>query len=75
LVKETPIGGTPAFTEADPTQPVINVVLVREIGDRRLQPAIVTIVSFFLFVAFVLMLHLRDRNFAASEDAYAIAGA
>jgi hypothetical protein len=75
LVKETPLGGTPAFTEVDPSEPVINVVLVRDIGDRRLRPALVTIVSFLFFVAAVLMLHLRDRNFAATEEAYAIAGA
>ncbi len=75
LVKETPLGGTPAFTEADPTQPIINVVLVRDIGDRRLRPALVTIVSFLFFVATVLMLHLRDRNFAATEAAYATTGA
>lgn len=75
LVKETPIGGTPAFSEADPTQPVINVVLVREIGDRRLLPALVTIVSFLFFAATALLLHLRDRHFAETEKSYAIAGA
>jgi hypothetical protein len=75
IPKVTPPGGTPAFAEADPTQPVVNVVLVRDLGDRRLRPALVTIVSFLFFTAAALMLHMRDRNFAATEEAYAAAGA
>lgn len=75
VAKETPLGGTTPFAEADPDEPVLNVVLVRDIGNRRLFPALTTIVSFLLFAATCLMLHLRDRGFAETEAAYAAVGA
>lgn len=75
IAKQAPPGGAVPFAEADPDEPVLSVVLVRDIGDRRLPPAVVTVVSFLLFVATCLALHLRDRNFESTEAAYAASGA
>lgn len=75
IEKETPLGGSPPFAEADPDEQVLNVILIRNIGDRRLPPALVAITSFLLFVATCLALHQRDRNLRTAEEAFAAAGA
>jgi hypothetical protein len=55
-------GQPPPLKEVDPNQPVIAVVMVRDLGSVRVPPAMITIGSLIIFVAFAKMLHDRDRR-------------
>ncbi len=69
-VKEQPEpepGQPPATPEADPSQPVISVVMERDLGHRRLPPAMVTIVFGTLFGITANVLHRRDKLAAANR--------
>ena len=50
----------PPVPVADPEQPVVSVVLVRNLGNLRLIPGLFTVVSLLLFLATCLVLHWRD---------------
>ncbi len=54
-------GQAPPRTRVDPSQPVISVVMVRDLGNLRLLPALVTIGSGLIFAALATMLHERDK--------------
>jgi hypothetical protein len=54
--------------EPDPTQPVVTVVMERDIGERRLPPALFTIASVILFSVSVNMLNRRDRDAKEARD-------
>ena len=58
-------GQPPPRLEADPDKPVISVIMVRDLGDRRLKPALVAVGSFAIFVALCLMMHERDKAMLA----------
>jgi len=58
-------GQPPPRLEADPNKPVISVVMVRDLGNRRLKPALVAVGSFAIFVALCLMMHERDKAMMA----------
>ena len=45
----------------DETQPVVSVVLVRDLGDVRLIPFLYFAISLSLFVVFAWVLHNRDK--------------
>lgn len=53
-------GQAPSPTEVDPDEPVISVLLRRNLGRFRLPGILVTIGSGLLFLASLLMLHTRD---------------
>ncbi len=53
-------GQAPSPTEVDPGEPVISVLLQRNLGRFRLPGILVTIGSGLLFLASLLMLHTRD---------------
>ena len=55
-------GHAPPLPEVDPSQPVISIVLVRDLGQARLLPAVMFMVAFSLFIFFVLLLHYRDKT-------------
>ncbi len=55
-------GQAPPIPKVDPTKPVVSVVLVRDLGNVRLLPAIYFVICFSLFVVFVLLLHYRDKT-------------
>ena len=59
---ETTPGEPPPTAFADETQPVISVVMVRDLGNLRFLPAMVTIGSFLIFCALCYMLHVRDKT-------------
>lgn len=63
--KEPIPGEPPPFPEANPDEPVISVVLVRDLGNLRVPPGMVTIGSLLIFLVLCWMLHLRDRQLAA----------
>jgi hypothetical protein len=57
----------------DPEAEIINVVLVRDRGDQRLPPAMITIFSGAMFGIGAWMLHRRDKAIAATRAAVAAA--
>ena len=54
-------GQPPPRPVVDDSKPVISVLMVRDLGNLRLRPALVTLGSLFIFVALCLMLHERDK--------------
>lgn len=64
-------GEAPPTPEADPNEPVISVVMIRDIGDLRFPAAVVTIGSGLLFGLLCWVLHQRERileaNLAAAQ--------
>ena len=53
-------GEAPPFPVVDEDAPIISVVMVRELGNLRFPPAMVTLGSLLIFTALAYMLHLRD---------------
>ena len=54
-------GQAPRFPAVDEDAQIISVVLVRDLGNVRFPPAMVTLGSLLIFTALAYMLHLRDR--------------
>jgi hypothetical protein len=67
-IEEVP-GQAPPPPEVDDEAPVVSVVMVRDLGDRRLPAAMTTIGSALLFALFASMLHRRDARIAAARAA------
>lgn len=53
-------GQAPRFPVVDPDAPIISVVLVRDLGNLRFPPAMITIGSLLIFLGLAYMLHVRD---------------
>jgi hypothetical protein len=53
-------GQAPPFPQVDEEAPIISVVMIRELGNLRYPPALITLGSLLIFTALVYMLHLRD---------------
>lgn len=68
---EVEFGETPPKAEADPTQPVISVVLERDLGNKRLPPALLTLGSLIIFGVTCNVLHRRDKVATAARAAAA----
>ncbi len=60
IYKEPVAGKAPPPTEVDSNEPVVSVLLRRNLGRFRLPGILVTIGSGLLFLASLLMLHTRD---------------
>jgi len=60
IYREPVAGQAPSPTEVDPDEPVISVLMQRNLGRFRLPGILVTIGSGLLFLASLLMLHTRD---------------
>lgn len=54
-------GQAPKRPVADPDEPVVSVVMIRDLGNLRLVPALVTLGSLLIFLALCYMLHERDK--------------
>ncbi len=54
-------GQAPPTPTADPSQPVISVVMVRNLGDLRFPPGLVTVGSAIIFLVLCYTLHRRER--------------
>jgi hypothetical protein len=67
--KEAALGEAPPRPEADPDQPVISVIMERDLGNRRFKPAMTTLASLLLFGACAYLLHLRDKQSMANRAA------
>ena len=59
-------GEAPPTPEADPDEPVISVVMLRDIGDRRFPAAMITIGSSLIFALLCWVLHQRERILEAN---------
>lgn len=62
-------GQAPATPVIDQDQPVISVVMVRDLGDKRFPAAVITVLSGALFALFASMLHRRDARIAEARSA------
>jgi hypothetical protein len=69
IPQETQPGEAPPAPEVDPDQPVESVILVRDYGDKRFPPFVVTLVSAVLFFLTCNTLHRRDRIVARHRAA------
>jgi hypothetical protein len=61
IPQEAEPGQAPPTPEADPDQPVISVVMIRDIGDLRFPSAMITIGSTLIFGLLCWVLHQRER--------------
>lgn len=61
IPQEAEPGQAPPTPEADPEQPVISVVMLRNIGDLRFPSAMITIGSVLIFGLLCWVLHQRER--------------
>ena len=61
IPQEEVVGQAPPPPEADPDAQVISIVMVRDLGQRRLVPALITLGSGLMFGLLCTMLHARDR--------------
>lgn len=59
---EVPFGQPPHKAEVDASQPVVSVVLVRDLGSKRFPSAMITLGSLILFLMSISMLHTRDKR-------------
>lgn len=67
---EVPLGEAPPPAQVDEEASMVTVVLERNLGNRRLIPALFTLFTGTLFFTFVWMLHSRDRRAAAARAAW-----
>lgn len=67
--QETIPGQAPPPPVLDEDAPVISVVLVRDLGDKRFPAAMTTLFSTLLFALFAWMLHRRDALVAKARAA------
>tara|TARA_B110000438_G_C15768096_1_gene630571 strand:+ start:326 stop:1336 length:1011 start_codon:yes stop_codon:yes gene_type:complete len=63
-------GLAPPRPVIDQNEPVISAIMVRDLGTRRLRPALVTIGSLFIFLALCYWLHLRDKELMAKRQEF-----
>jgi hypothetical protein len=68
---EVEFGTTPPKPEADPSAPVISVILERDLGDKRLPPFLVATGSAIIFGVLCNVLHRRDKVLMAARAAAA----
>ena len=70
IEKEQVEGQAPPFPEVDPAGEVASVVMVRDLGNLRLPPALVTIGSLIAFLLLCWQMHLRDKKYAENVAAW-----
>ncbi len=67
VTEQTPVAGqAPPSPEADDGQPVISVVMLRNIGDLRFPSAVITLSSTLIFLLLCWVLHQRERILEAN---------
>ncbi len=64
------LGEAPPLPEPDRSGETFSVVMVRNLGDLRLVPALVAIGSGLIFITLVLSLHWRDLRFRREQEAF-----
>lgn len=73
IEQTTEPGQAPPIPEVDESQPVVSVVMIRDIGDRRFPSAMITLGSTLIFLVLCWLLHVREsvleENLEAAEAA------
>ena len=64
-------GMAPPRPVIDKEEPVVSTIMVRDLGTRRLRPALVTIGSLIIFLALCYWLHVRDKELMAKRQEFA----
>ncbi len=54
-------GTAPKRPEVDPDAPIVSIIMIRNLGNLRLVPAMITIGSLIIFLGLCYMLHERDK--------------
>ena len=67
-------GEPPPRPIVDPSEPVVSVIMIRDLGNLRLKPALVTLGSLAIFLALCMMLHERDKLAWRQRGVVATAG-
>jgi hypothetical protein len=68
-IPQTPVQGQPAAKPApDPSAPPVTVILVRNLGAKRLHPAVFTISTTLMFLLICYQLHTRDKEAMAQRE-------
>ena len=67
IPQEPEPGQPPPTPEPDPSEPVISVVMTRDLGDVRFPAAMITIFSGIVFGVLCSMLHRRDERVAVAR--------
>ncbi len=75
LRQEVAPGEAPPRPVVDPEEPVVSVIMVRDLGWVRLRPALVTIGSFLIFLALCYWLHVRDKELMSRREGFETAEA
>jgi hypothetical protein len=65
--QETVPGEPPPTPEGDPDQPVVSVIMERDLGDVRFPGAMLTISATLMFAVTISMLHRRDLRSAEAR--------
>jgi len=65
--QEATPGAAPPIPRADPAAPIHSVLLLRDLGHLRLNPAVATISSALIFGLLVYQLHTRDKEAMAKR--------
>ncbi len=68
LDKPTIAGQAPPFPEIDPDGQLVSVVMVRDLGSKRLPAALITMGSLVIFLVLCWMLHVRDLELRRKLD-------
>ena len=64
------LGEAPPLPEPDRSGDTFSIVMVRNLGDLRLVPALIAIGSGLIFITLVLSLHWRDQRFRREQEAF-----
>jgi len=67
-------GQAPPPKEPDVSQPLVSVIMVRDLGHLRRTPAVSTLLFGVIFGSLCWMLHDRDRRLNEARDQFASAG-
>ena len=67
IQQEATPGAAPPVPKADPAAPVYSVLLIRDLGHLRLNPAVATISSALIFGLLIFQLHTRDKEAMAKR--------
>lgn len=68
--KEQEPGKPPPLAEWDPQADTVSVVMIRDLGNERMVPALVAIGSGLIFAALAFSLHVRDQRVTRRDDEY-----
>jgi hypothetical protein len=69
VVQEATPGAAPPRPKVDPALPTTAVVMIRNLGSQRLNPAVFTIAAGLFFGLLVYQLHTRDKELMALKAA------